>query len=38
LELGGGFAEDEDGLGFELVEVAQVVVGHGEVKAEKLRS
>ena len=30
LKLRGGFAKDEDRLGFELVEVAEVVVGHGE--------
>jgi hypothetical protein len=28
LKLGGSFAKDEDRLGFELVEVAEVVAGH----------
>lgn len=32
LELGGGFPEDEDRLGFELVELGEVVVGHGNFK------
>jgi hypothetical protein len=32
--LGGGLAEDEDGFGFELVEMAKDVVGHFGVKAE----
>ena len=30
LELGGGLAEDEDRLGFDLVEVGELVVGHRE--------
>ena len=30
LKLGGSFAKDEDRLGFELVEVAEVVAGHGD--------
>ena len=38
FKLGGGFAQDEDGFGFELVEVAEVVVGHGEVNAENLKT
>ena len=32
LKLRGGFAKDEDRLGFELVEVAEVVAGHGKRK------
>ncbi len=32
LELRGGFPQDEDGLGFELVEVGKVVVRHCGVK------
>ena len=44
----GGFAKDEDRLGFELIEVAEVVAGHskrgvrkaesGKQKAEKKRN
>ena len=32
LELGGSFPEDEDRLGFELVELGEVVVRHGNFK------
>jgi hypothetical protein len=38
LELGGGFAEHEDGFRFKLIEVAEVVGGHGTVKAEILKT
>jgi len=36
LELSGGLAKDEDGFGFELVEMAEMVVGHGGVDAGRL--
>ena len=29
FKLGRGFAEDENGFGFELVEMAEVIIGHG---------
>jgi hypothetical protein len=29
LELGGGFPEHENGFGFELIKMAEVVGGHG---------
>ena len=29
FKLGGGFTEHENGFGFELIEVAEIVVGHG---------
>ena len=38
LELGGRFAKDEDRFGFELIELAEVVVGHGGVDAETLKT
>ena len=33
----GGFAKDEDRLGFELIEVAKVVAGHGRRGIKKSR-
>ena len=38
LELGRGFAQDENRFGFELVELAEVVVGHGGIDAERLKT